>query len=79
MKIDMYEPIRVEIENDYDVNRLEETNTAIVYVGNTEIYRQDAGYIPTYDYGDREGYIRDAQNRALMPLAKFLKKALDER
>lgn len=72
MKIDVFEPISVEIENDYDLKKHEEVNTVIVYVGDIEIYRMDAGYIPLSDY-DKEEYIEHAKTRALAPLARFLK------
>lgn len=79
MKIDIYEPIRVEIENDFNLNANEETNTAIVYVGDTEIYRQDAGFMPDPDYDYNNEYLYAAKNRALIPLALFLKESLNDR
>lgn len=76
MKIDLYEPIRVEIGYDYDIKSYQETNTAIVYLGGTEIYRQDVGYIPDSDYNYREEKIVEARDRALIPLALFLKEGI---
>lgn len=68
--INLYEAIRVEIEEEYNPSFLEETSTAIVYVGNKEIYRLDVGWIEDYQ-------ISDAKDRALIPLAKFLKKGVE--
>ncbi len=78
MNINIYQPIVVEIENDFDVKSYDETNTAIVYIGGIEIYRQDAGYIPSVGSYDYEQYCNAARDNALRPLAEFLKVAIEQ-
>lgn len=74
MKIDIYQPITVEIDSTWDKDTYEDINTAIVSVGGIEVYRESAGYLPDPGSYDYEEYCNSAKDRALRPLADFLKK-----
>lgn len=71
--MNIYEPIRVEIDSDYSLETGQDVNTGTVYIGGIKIYSVDLGYI--YNINDAEE-LDNARDTALEPLAKFLKSQL---
>jgi hypothetical protein len=78
MKVEVYEPIRVEKEYNMESEPGESEYDMVVYMGNVEVHRRPAGYFPMsyeYDYADR---VADAKDEAVGEFAKRLLKVLGE-